>query len=97
MKSDKAPGPDGFPPGFYQTFWPIVGEDISVSIMKFLNCNGSVEDFNETFICLIPKVKAATSMKNYRPISLCSTVYRIVAKVLANRLKGVLGSLISSN
>lgn len=97
MNPSKAPGPDGFPPGFYQQYWPIIGEDITISILKFLNCGGSIEDFNETFICPIPKVNDASTMRNFRPISLCSTVYKIVSKVLANRLKGVLDDLISKN
>lgn len=97
MHPNKAPGPDGFSPGFFQIFWEIVGDDVSVSILKFLNCRGSIEDFNETFICLIPKVQNALAMKNFRPISLCSTMYKIVSKILANRLKSVLSGLISHN
>lgn len=65
-------------------------------MLNVLNCNGSIENFNKTFIYLIPKIKNASEM-NFRPISLCNIVYKIIAKVLANRLKGILANSISIN
>ncbi|XP_027156321.1 uncharacterized protein LOC113757111 [Coffea eugenioides] len=56
-----------------------------------------IKSVNHTIISLIPKVKNPTSLKQYRPISLCSTVYKIIAKILANRLKQVLHHCISKN
>ena len=50
---------------------------------------------NDTYICLIPKVRSPQKITEYCPISLCNVVYKIVAKVLANRLKGVLSEVIS--
>lgn len=78
----------GFLRGFFQHFWPEIGNDITATVLNFLKCGGSVEEFNKTFICLIPKVK--DTVKYFRPISVCNTVYKIAAKVLANRLKTVL-------
>ena len=51
---------------------------------------------NDTYICLIPKVRSLQKITEYHPISLCNVVYKIVAKVLANRLKGVLPEVISN-
>lgn len=51
-------------------------------------------EINHTFITLIPKVENPESANNFRPISLCSTIYKIIAKVLANRLKVTLGNII---
>ena len=53
------------------------------------------KSLNATFICLIPKVAGATDINKFRPISLVGSVYKIVAKVLANRLRGVVGKVVS--
>lgn len=58
--------------------------------LKFLNNGGLVEDINQTFILLIPKHKIATRVMEYRPISLCNVLDKIIAKTLANHLKQVL-------
>lgn len=50
---------------------------------------------NDTMVVLIPKVDHPSSMRDFRPISLCNVVYKIVSKVLANRLNPLLGSIIS--
>lgn len=97
MAPMKAPGPDGMPPRFFQQFWSEVGEDVTATVLKFLNLNGSMEEFNKTLICLIPKVKNAERIREFRPISLCNTVYKIAAKVLANRLTKVLPNLVAVN
>ncbi|KAL5700142.1 amidase [Ranunculus cassubicifolius] len=52
---------------------------------------------NHTFIRLIPKVECVENVGDFRPISLLSSVYKILSKVLASRLKGVIGGVISQN
>lgn len=54
--------------------------------LKFLNGGGSVESINQTFIVLIPKIKNIVRVSNFRPISLCNVLYKIIAKTIANRL-----------
>ena len=49
---------------------------------------------NDTYICLIPKVKSPQKVTEFRPISLCNVVYRLISKILANRLKRVLDAVI---
>jgi ribonuclease HI len=90
----KAPGPDGLPALFFQKFWHIVGRDVQNLVLEILNNNRSPEDINNTFIALIPKIKNPVTPKDYRPISLCNVVMKIVTKVIANRIKPLLPDII---
>ncbi|KAL5735902.1 hypothetical protein ACOSQ2_030690 [Xanthoceras sorbifolium] len=96
MGPNKAPGPDGFHALFFQKFWNVVGEDVSSVCLKVLNGGYSIEEFNTTNVVLIPKVKNPERMTDFRPISLCSVIYKTVSKVMANRLKEILPFIISS-
>ncbi|KAF7831611.1 reverse transcriptase [Senna tora] len=91
----KAPGPDGFSGKFCHSAWSVVGDQVVSSIMEFLNGNGSIEGLNETNIVIIPKVDKPESVKQYRPISLCNFSYKIVFKVMVNRLKNILPRIVS--
>ena len=90
----KAPGPDGMPPIFFQHFWPLVGDEVIATILQFLNIAMFPCHLNHTFISLIPKVKNLELVSEFRPISLCNVLYKIFSKVLSNRLKKVLPTLI---
>ena len=90
MNPWKAPGEDGFPAGFFQKFWTVVGDDLTRVCLDCLNNGHSVGKINRTVICLIPKVKKVENLTDIRPISLCNVVYKCVSKVLANRLRKVL-------
>lgn len=97
MKPDKSPGPDGLPPGFFQHYWDIVGEDVVDFCESFRVSKSLPVGSNSTQIVLIPKVTNPTTMNELRPIALCNVLYKILAKALANRIKPLLNDLISEN
>lgn len=97
MHPDKASGPDGLNPAFFQQFWTRLGRDVFNSCKEWLNQCNFPEEINETNVVLIPKKENAERMTDLRPIALCNVLYKILAKVLANRLKVILPVLISEN
>ncbi|XP_061999476.1 uncharacterized protein LOC133716838 [Rosa rugosa] len=95
MHPAKAPGPDGFAPCFYQHFWKLVGNDVTKAICCFMESDDLLRSVNHTNVTLIPKVKAPEFIHQLRPISLCNVIYKLGSKVLANRVKPLLKSIIS--
>ena len=95
MHPEKAPGPDGMTAFFYQKFWDIVKEDLTLMVDKFLFEGTVANGLNYTNICLIPKTTKPNEMAQFRPISVCNVSYKIISKVLCQRLKKVLLCLIS--
>jgi hypothetical protein len=79
----KAPGPDGMPSIFYKKHWEIVGPQVVKEVLAVLNGGPIPEDWNDTWVALIPKVKNPEAMKDLRPISLCNVVYKLISKVLS--------------
>lgn len=96
MHPDKSPGPDGFGPGFYQHFWGVLGRDVTLFVKRFVETTRLPVKANDTFIVLIPKKVNLETMKDLRPIALCNVLYKIAAKVCANRMKSLLDGLISN-
>ncbi|GAA0171721.1 hypothetical protein LIER_41207 [Lithospermum erythrorhizon] len=95
MPDYKSPRPDGFPAEFYKKNWDIVGKDVTLATLEFLNRSNLLKEINNTLIILIPKVDNPFNMADYRPISLCNAIYKIASKVLVNRLKPFMTSLVS--
>lgn len=90
MHPDKAPGPDGMSVFFFQKFWDVIGEEVTMECLKNMNGRAPLEDWNATTVTMIPKVATPMTMKEYRPISLCNVCYKIVACALTNRLRPIL-------
>lgn len=97
MHPDKASGPDGLNPAFFQQFWAMLGKEVFNCCKEWLQVGSFPAHINDTNVVLIPKKENVCNMKDLRPIALCNVLYKILAKVLANRLKLVLPGSISEN
>ena len=97
MEPLKSPGPDGMPPLFCQQFWLIIGDEAIEVVLTCLNTGSILPLINRTFITLIPKVKRPVRVSEYRQIALCNILYKLISKVLANRLKNILPCIISES
>jgi hypothetical protein len=97
FNGDKAPGPDGFSMGFFQSCWDILHPDVIAVLHYFHGLSSFEKSLNATFVSLILKKTAALEVKDFRPISLVGGTYKILAKLLANRLKVVLSKIISTS
>ena len=95
LKPFKSPGPDGLHAGFSHRFWLVVGKSMIDVIKKIFTEKTVLEYLNRTLIALIPKIQSPKTLSNYRPISLCNTVYKIVTKIIVARLRPHLDKLIS--
>lgn len=97
LKAFKAPGPDGFPPGFFHHFWDTCKTDIFEMVFVVFTRSCVLRTINSTQIVLIPKRENASTMTDFKPISLCNTVYKVVSKIIVNCLQPVMEELISPN
>ena len=97
MNGDKAPGPDGFTVAFWQDCWDFVKEEVMEMFKDFHEQSSFLKSLNTTFLVLIPKKGGAEDLGDFRHISLLGGLYKLLAKVLANRLKKVIGKVVSSN
>ncbi|XP_048617726.1 uncharacterized protein LOC125589247 [Brassica napus] len=97
MPSSKAPGPDGFPADFYRASWDIIKKDFIIAVHFFFMFGFLPRGVNATILTLIPKHGDAREIKDYRPISCCNILYKVISKILANRLKVLLPELIEPN
>lgn len=95
MYPEKSSGPDRLNPAFFQTYWSTVGTDVIKCCQEFFNTGELLLGVNRTVVCLISKVKQPQQMTDLRPIFFCNVLFRILSKVMANRLKPCLHTLIS--
>ena len=95
LKAFKAPRLDGLHAGFFQRFWITVGDSVREEVKKAFRERKIPKYLNNTSIVLIPKVQGPESIGNYRPISLCNSIYKIISKVLVGRIRPLLDRIIS--
>ena len=92
---DKASSSDGFSLAFWQDSWHFVKDEIMEMFREFHANETFIKSLNVTFLVLIPKKGDAEDLKDFRPISLLGSLYKILTKVLVNRLKKVVGKVVS--
>ena len=90
MDRDKAPGPDGFTIAVFQDCWDVIKEDLVRVFAEFHRSGVINQSTNASFIVLLPKKSMTKKISDFRPISLITSLYKIIAKVLSGRLRGVL-------
>ncbi|CAN0904410.1 LINE-1 retrotransposable element ORF2 protein [Linum grandiflorum] len=93
----QAPGVDGFSSCFFRHHWDIIKDELCGAVRSFFASGYMLKNINHTIIALLPKVKNPNSMAQLRPISLCQVLYKIISKILANRLAKLLPHIIGAH
>ncbi|XP_074347168.1 uncharacterized protein LOC141685998 [Apium graveolens] len=97
MPRNKSPGPDGFTAEVFLEDLEIIGPDFCKAVQHFFATSNMHLGVNSTSIALIPKVSNPVSMKEFRPISLCSIMYKCISKIIANRMKALMPHLVNDS
>jgi hypothetical protein len=87
----KAPGLDGFGANFFKVTWSTIKKDVIAAILEFFYDEKIYSAINSTLVTLIPKHSAAKTIREYIPISCCTTIFNIIYKILTVRLSRVIG------
>ena len=95
LNGDKALRPDGYTVAFWHFNWSIVKEEIMLMFNDFFKLGKFMRCMNLAFIVLVPKKTGAEDLKDFRPISLVNSLYKLISKVLANRIKKVMSQLVN--
>jgi hypothetical protein len=97
MKHNRAPGPDNIPAEFFQEFWHTIKTDLFNLFQDFYAGTLNIERLNYGLLILIPKVPNAADIKAFRPICLLNVCYKIITKVLTNRLASCINKVVSES
>nr|TKS08437.1 hypothetical protein D5086_0000103180 [Populus alba] len=93
--NDKAPGLDGYTSLFFKKAWLIVGDDFCAAVQDFFHSGQMLKQINHSIIALVPKSSNVSSPSDFRSISYCNVIYKVIAKILANRQAHALKDIIS--
>ncbi|XP_074277705.1 uncharacterized protein LOC141601332 [Silene latifolia] len=94
---DKSLGLDGYTSGFFKDAWDVVGPDVCEAIKDFFSTDKLLTQVNATNITLIPKCERLTSVKPFRPTACCNMIYKVISKLLCNRLFVILPDIVHEN
>ncbi|CAK8536977.1 unnamed protein product [Lathyrus sativus] len=93
----KAPCLDGFGAKFLKSSWATIREDVIAAVGEYFETGKIYKAFNNDVVSLIPKGQSASEIQDYRPIAVCTTFYKIISKILTNRLGAVISSMVNHN
>lgn len=97
LAKNKSSGPDGLPNELLQKHWTLLKDEIFIIVQNFYNHTLNLEEVNQANIIMIPKKDFSEQVGDYRPISVMNVIPKLISKLLANRLRGILPDLISSS
>ncbi|XP_058751049.1 uncharacterized protein LOC131624079 [Vicia villosa] len=95
LNANSAPGPNGFGGIFYHTYWNIIKLDVINVVTQFFSHGWIMPNYNANTLVLIPKTKEASCLGQYRPIALANFKFKIISKILIERLSSILPNIIS--
>lgn len=90
-----APGPDEFSGLFYQTCWDIIRSDVCGFVLQFFAFGKIYRNLNSSFVALIPKMEGANSVTHFRPIAMANFCFKIITKIIADRLNPIANRVVS--
>lgn len=90
IPTHKIHGPDGFESGFYRKAWEIIRTHVVASVHKFFSTRKLHQNLNATHLTLIPYCDEPSTVTEFMPISLCGVTYKVIAKILSNKLQAIL-------
>lgn len=97
LPKNKTLGPDGFTGDFLKAPWPVLGKDITNAILEIFHNGRILKQWNSTVISLIPKTEGADKITDFRPISYCNVLYKILSNIIARRIKLILPDMIATS
>ncbi|GJW69800.1 RNA-directed DNA polymerase, eukaryota, reverse transcriptase zinc-binding domain protein [Tanacetum coccineum] len=92
---NKAPGPDGYSTKFYKSAWTVIGKEVYEVVKEFFRNREMLGEVNATRITLVPKSKTPMKVSDYRPIACCNVIYKVISKILTNRIKNALTRIVN--
>ena len=95
IKNEKAPGLDGYSSLSFKQVWGVVGRDLCAVVQDFFISSRLLKQINHSVIDLVPKSANVSSTSDFKPISCCNVIYKVIAKILVGRLAHVLSGIIN--
>lgn len=96
-EGNKSPGPDGYNFNILKKFWNVICDYFCRMVLEFHSSEKLARGSNTSFVVLIPKMENPVGLNDYRPISLVGCIYKVLAKLLAERMSKVMNSIISGS
>ncbi|XP_073300490.1 uncharacterized protein [Primulina huaijiensis] len=94
IDNDKSSGADGFGASFLKSAWNTIKSDVCAAVIEFFSSRRLLRQWKHSVIAFVPKKTVASSVHEYRPISCCTMFYKLISKILVDRLRGLLGDIV---